>query len=66
MFVVSWVEEWTLFKPWKPKWIVKNHGNEHILRSIAKNLQETEFITVMIDECADITNKEQVKNVINV
>ena len=38
----------------------------NILRSIAKNLQETEFITVMIDECADITNKEQVKNVINV
>ncbi len=33
----------------------------NILRSIAKNLQETEFITVMIDECTDITNKEQVK-----
>ena len=35
----------------------------NILHSISKYLQETEFITVMMYECADITNKEQVNNV---
>lgn len=31
-----------------------------VLRTIAKNLQSTEFISMMIDECTDIANKEQV------
>ena len=35
----------------------------NIIRSISRNLHETEFITVMMNECADITNKEQVNNV---
>ena len=30
-----------------------------ILRLIARNIQETDFFTVMADECADISNKEQ-------
>jgi len=31
-----------------------------VLQEIASDLQETEFISVMIDECTDIQNKEQV------
>ena len=31
-----------------------------VLRKIAGDLQATEFISVMIDECTDIQNKEQV------
>jgi len=31
-----------------------------VLRKIAGDVQETEFISVMIDECTDIQNKEQV------
>ncbi len=31
-----------------------------ILRGIANNLQNTEFFTIMMDECADQSNKEQV------
>jgi len=34
----------------------------NILCSISKNLQETEFGTVIMDECADITNNERVNN----
>jgi len=31
-----------------------------ILRFIAQNLQSTDFISVMIDECTDSTNRGQV------
>ena len=31
-----------------------------VLREIAVNLQRTEFYTIMVDECADIGNREQV------
>ena len=31
-----------------------------VLREIAVNLQHTEFYTIMVDECADIGNREQV------
>ena len=31
-----------------------------VLREISTNLHSTEFYTVMIDECTDISNKEQV------
>ena len=31
-----------------------------VLQKIAGDLQATEFISVMIDECTDIQNKEQV------
>ncbi len=31
-----------------------------VLREIAGNLQRTEFHTIMVDECADIGNHEQV------
>ena len=34
-----------------------------ILRSISKNLQKTGFISVMMDECADVTNIKQVHKV---
>ena len=30
----------------------------NILHSITRNVQDSEIITVMMDECADITNKE--------
>ncbi len=30
------------------------------LRIMAKNIQSSEFITVMMDECTDSTNREQV------
>lgn len=30
------------------------------LRKIVCDLQATEFVTIMLDECADISNKEQV------
>ena len=32
----------------------------NVLRQIASNLQATEFITIMVDQCTDIANKEQV------
>ena len=32
-----------------------------VLRKILQEIQETEFFSLMIDECADITNKEQVR-----
>ena len=32
----------------------------NILRQIARNLQTTEFLTIMMDECTDISNEEQV------
>ena len=31
-----------------------------VLQKISGDLQETEFISVMVDECTDIQNKEQV------
>ena len=31
-----------------------------ILRKIAVNLRTTEFYTIMVDECTDISNHEQV------
>ena len=31
-----------------------------VLREIAVNLQRTELYTIMVDECADIGNREQV------
>ena len=34
----------------------------HVQRKIAANLQSTEFIAVMVDECTDVHNQEQVKN----
>ena len=34
----------------------------NVLRRIASKLQATEFITVMMDECTDVANKEQVIN----
>ncbi len=34
----------------------------NILRQIASKLQSTDFITIMIDECTDVANKEQVSN----
>lgn len=33
----------------------------HVQRKIAANLQLTEFISVMIDECTDVNNQEQVR-----
>lgn len=34
-----------------------------VLREIAVNLQHTEFYTIMVDECADIGNHEQVHDI---
>ena len=34
----------------------------HVQQKIAANLQSTEFISVMIDECIDVNNQEQVRN----
>ena len=34
----------------------------HVQRKIAANLQSTELISVMIDECTDVHNQEQVRN----
>ena len=34
----------------------------HVQQKIAANLQSTEFIAVMVDECTDVHNQEQVKN----
>ena len=31
-----------------------------ILRKIAVNLRATEFYTIMVDECTDVSNHEQV------
>ena len=31
-----------------------------VLRKIAANLQNTQFYTIMVDECADVGNHEQV------
>lgn len=49
------------------RYLCPNNQNEmlkimstSVQRSIVKKIQETEFFSVMIDECADITNKEQV------
>lgn len=36
-----------------------------VQRKIAAHLQLTEFISVMIDECTDVHNQEQVKNCIS-
>jgi len=36
--------------------------SQHVLRKIASNLQSTEFVTVMMDECTDSMNHEQVTN----
>lgn len=33
----------------------------NVLRAIARNLQTTDFITIMMDECTDIANQEQVQ-----
>ena len=35
-------------------------GN-NILRSVASKIQSTEFVSVMMDECTDSRNKEQVQ-----
>ena len=32
----------------------------HILRQITKSLEQTPFITLMVDETTDVSNKEQV------
>ena len=32
----------------------------NVLRQVASDLQATEFFTVMIDECTDLANREQV------
>ena len=32
----------------------------HVLRKIASDLQATEFYTIMMDECTDAANLEQV------
>ena len=37
-----------------------------VLREIAVNLQHTEFYTIMVDECADIGNHEQVHDIFTV
>lgn len=34
-----------------------------VLRKIASDLQGTEFFTIMIDECTDAANLEQVYNI---
>ncbi len=39
--------------------MLKVMGN-NILRSVAGNLQSTEFVSVMMDECTDSRNREQV------
>lgn len=31
-----------------------------VLRKIASEIQTSEFFTIMIDECTDVANKEQV------
>ena len=33
-----------------------------VQRKIAAHLQSTKFISVMIDECTDVDNQEQVRN----
>ena len=33
---------------------------QNILRSVASNIQSTEFVSVAMDECTDSRNKEQV------
>jgi len=33
---------------------------QNILRTVASNLQATQFVSVMMDECTDFRNKEQV------
>lgn len=33
-----------------------------VLRKIAGDLQSTEFISIMIDECTDVASHEQVNN----
>ncbi len=40
--------------------MLKIMGN-NILRSVASKIQSTEFVSVMMDECTDSRNKEQVQ-----
>ena len=37
-----------------------------ILRKIGSDLQATEFVTIMMDECADVSNNEQVHYIANI
>lgn len=37
-----------------------------ILRKIASDLRSSEFFTIMMDECTDVSNKEQVTNLFEV
>ncbi len=33
-----------------------------VLREIAANIRSTDFYTITVDECTDISNQEQVRN----
>ena len=44
---------------YQPEWVTKDNGSEYAEVN-NKELQSTDFISVMIDECTDIANKEQV------
>ena len=58
------------FQEWlerKKKYLCSDVQNEmlkimrqNILRSVASNIQSTEFVSVMMDECTDSRNNEQV------
>lgn len=62
------LEKW-LNRPEKYKWISPEISNEIIMdfslalqRIISKELKQTTFFAVMMDETSDISNKEQVQN----
>ena len=65
LFIILQLEEWLKRK--SENYLSHEVQNEllqlmahTVLRSIGHDLQATEFVSIMMDECADCTNREQV------